>query len=197
MENAQAQVFNSEPYTAADGAYFDKEFVEEAWHELKDRNQLIAEFSKYKKVFDQVKEELKPLLDAQTIDFINKHPEAEILKKAHDLLKLFNWWHSHIESIGSIKNSWQAFQPNCMKGQYAATRRKSSPFVGNEWRERNSITGKCDWPDWRSEKTKALHKQLAEETRREVVANKDKVIFQQQYKIMQELKKLQEMKRSQ
>ncbi|WP_135078581.1 hypothetical protein [Terasakiella sp. SH-1] len=197
LATAQAQVFNSKPYTAASDAYFDKQYVVGVWHKLKDRDQLIEEFSKYKKVFDQVEAELKPLHDAQTIAFINAHPEAATLKKAHDLLKLFAWWERHIEARHSVKNSWQAFQPNCMKGQYAASRRKSSPFVKNEWRERNSITGKCDWPDWRSEETKNLHKQLAEETEREVIANKDKVIFQQQYKIMQELKKLKEMKRSQ
>ena len=56
-----------------------------------------------------------------------------------------------------------------MKGQLVLRARHiTRAEMDVEWSRKNTITGKCDWSDWRSEKTKKLHARFRVENARMV-----------------------------
>jgi len=195
-----AFVKNFKPFTAIPGSYFDQRYVEWVWTELNTLEKINREHDKVVSAFDKVRDQLKKMTDTETMAFIAGHPDEDLLKKAHDIEKLYKFWRRKVWSVP--RYSWPAFEPNCMEGQLVLLgRRVSDALMDDEWKRKNTITGKCDWPDWRNKGMKAEHNKWRLENARRVVKNFPPGAYEafknQEQAVLKELKKLKEMKRSQ
>lgn len=191
---------NFKAYMNEPTAFFDRDYAEWVWTELNTLAKVNKAHDKVVPAFDAVRDKLKKLNDAGKRAFILSQPNAATLKKAHDIEQLFRFFHDSVEL--DMRHGWQAFEPNCMEGQFVALhRRVSDMLMDGMWKRMNKITGQCDWPDWRFDDLKVKHAQQRATNAREVAkivsSGKYLAITEREKKALDELKKLQEMKRSQ